>query len=56
MAKKEQGGGRVHPPSASVLGSKMSNDVAKAIMNKIWGILFSPTNTAGMAKLAGCKG
>ena len=33
-----------------------SNDVAKAAMNKIWGILFSANNMAGMAKLAGCKG
>ena len=30
--------------------------MAKAAMNEIWGILFSPINMAGMAKLAGCKG
>ena len=40
-----------------MLGSKMeSNDVAKAAMNEIWGILFSPINMAGMAKPAGYKG
>ena len=33
-----------------------SNDVAKAAMNEIWGILFSLINVAGMAKLARCKG
>ena len=33
-----------------------SNDVAIAAMKEIWGILFSPINMAGMAKLAGCKG
>ena len=33
-----------------------SNDVAKAAINDIWGILFSPINMAGMAKLTGCKG
>ena len=33
-----------------------SNDVAKAAMNEVWGILFSPINRAGMAILAGCKG
>ena len=39
-----------------MLGSKMeSNDVAKAAMNEIWGILLSPINMAGMAKLASCK-
>ena len=35
-----------------MLGSKMeskSNDVAKAAMNEIWGILFSPMNMAGKA-------
>ena len=26
-----------------------SNDVAKAAMNKIWGIVFNPINMAGMA-------
>ena len=30
--------------------------MAKATMNEIWGILFSPINMAGMAILAGCKG
>ena len=30
--------------------------MAEAAMNKIWGILFSPINMAGMAKLAGRKG
>ena len=30
--------------------------MAKAAMNEILGILFSPINMAGMAKLAGCKG
>ena len=30
--------------------------MAKAAMNEIWGILFSPINMAGMAKLGGCKG
>ena len=30
--------------------------MAKAAMNKIWEILFSSINMAGMAKLAGCKG
>ena len=30
--------------------------MAKAAMNEIWGILFSPINMAGMAILAGCKG
>ena len=30
--------------------------MAKAAMNEIWGILFSPINMAGMAKQAGCKG
>ena len=39
------------------MGSKMeSNDVAKAAMNEIGGILFSPINMAGMAKPTGCKG
>ena len=39
------------------MGSKMeSHDVAKAAMNEIWGILFSPINMAGMAKLPSCKG
>ena len=33
-----------------------SNDVAKAAMSEIWGILFSPINMAGMAKPAYCKG
>ena len=33
-----------------------SNDVAKAAINEILGIFFSPTNMAGMAILAGCKG
>ena len=33
-----------------------SHDVAKAAMNKIWGILFSTMDTAGMAKPAGYKG
>ena len=33
-----------------------SNDVAKAAMNEIRGILFSPIKMAGMAILAGCKG
>ena len=28
----------------------------KAVMTEIWGILFSPINMAGMAKLVGCKG
>ena len=36
-------------------GPKWSNDVAKAAMNEIGGILFSPINMVGMAKLAGCK-
>ena len=31
-------------------------DAAKAAMNKIWGILLSPINMAGMAKPAYCKG
>ena len=40
-----------------MLGSKMeSNDVAKAAMNEIGGILFNPINMAGMAKPTGCKG
>ena len=30
--------------------------MAKAAMNKIWGILFSTINMAGMAILASCKG
>ena len=30
--------------------------MAKAAMNEIWGILFSPINMAGMAKLTGRKG
>ena len=30
--------------------------MAKAAMDEIWGILFSPINMAGMAILAGCKG
>ena len=30
--------------------------MAKAAMNEIWGILFSPINMASMAMLAGCKG
>ena len=33
-----------------------STDVAKAAMNEVWGILFSPINMAGMAILASCKG
>ena len=33
-----------------------SNDVAKAAMNEIWGILFSLINMARMAKLASRKG
>ena len=43
--------------SELVLVSKMeSNDVAKAAMNEIWGILFSLINMAGMAEPARCKG
>ena len=43
--------------SQYVLGSKMeSNDVAKAAMNKIWGILFSLINMAGTAEPTHCKG
>ena len=30
--------------------------MAKAAMNEILGILFSPINMAGMAILAGCEG
>ena len=30
--------------------------MAKAAINKIWGILFSPINMAGMAIVAGFKG
>ena len=30
--------------------------MAKAAMNEIWGILFSPINMVGMAMLAACKG
>ena len=33
-----------------------SNDVAKAAMNEIGGILFIPVNMAGMAKRICCKG
>ena len=33
-----------------------TNDVAKAAMNEIWGILCSPINMAGMANPTGCKG
>ena len=32
-----------------------SNDAAKAAMNEIGGILFSPINMAGTAILAGCN-
>ena len=40
-----------------MLGSKMeSNDVAKAAMLEIWGILCNPINMDGMAKPTGCKG
>ena len=40
-----------------MVGSKMeSNKVARAAMNEIWGILFSPINMAGMAILVGTKG
>ena len=43
--------------SESLLGSKMeSNDVAKAAMNEILGILFGLTNMAGMVEPACCKG
>ena len=37
-------------------GPKWSNNVAKAALNEIWGILFSPINMASMAKPVGCKG
>ena len=37
-------------------GSTMeSNDVAKAAMNEILGILMSPINMASMAEPTGCK-
>ena len=40
-----------------IVGSKMeSNDVAKAAMNEIWGILFSLISMAGMAEPFRCKG
>ena len=43
--------------SELVWGSTMeSNDVAKAAMNEILGILFSPINMASMAEPTGCKG
>ena len=43
--------------SELVLGSKLeSNDVEKAARNKIWGILFSQINMAGMAQPASYKG
>ena len=43
--------------SELVWGSTMeSNDVAKAAMNEILGILFSPINMASMAEPSGCTG
>ena len=40
-----------------MLGSKMeSNDVAKAAMNEIVGVLYGPINRTGMAEPAGYKG
>ena len=43
--------------SEFLLGSGMeSDDVAKAALNVIWRILFSPINMAGMPEPARCKG
>ena len=43
--------------SELLLANKMeSNDVAKAAMNEIWGILVSLINMADMNEPAGCKG